>query len=137
MAETADVVSGGAKVVVDLGSRSYDILIERGSLRRAGAEIAKRAPQSRAAIVTDETVARLHLPALAQALAAAGIDHVVTTVAPGEASKSFPALERVVDALLAARLERNDVRHRAPKRFVFRCVRHDQRPGFAEASASS
>ena len=42
-------------VSVDLGPRSYDILIGRGVIRHAGAEIAARLPNVRAAVVTDET----------------------------------------------------------------------------------
>jgi 3-dehydroquinate synthase len=96
------------KVTVDLGSRSYDILIGRGLLGLAGVEIARRLPGARVAVVTDETVAGLHLRELTDPLGAAGIGHVVVTVPPGEGSKSFAALETVTDAILAARLERRD-----------------------------
>ena len=96
-------------VSVELGARSYDILIGRGVIENAGAEIAKRLPNVRAAIVTDETVARLHLPHFAAKLAAAGIEATPIVVKPGEESKSFASLARVVDGILAARLERNDV----------------------------
>jgi 3-dehydroquinate synthase len=96
-------------VTVDLGPRAYDILIGRGVLERAGPEIAERMPGVRAAVVTDEMVARLHLPTLAASLNAAGIDHSVITVPVGEESKSFPMLATVVDGILAARMERKDV----------------------------
>ena len=49
------------KVTVDLGPRSYDILIGRGVIDLAGVEIARRLPGARVAIVTDENVAALHL----------------------------------------------------------------------------
>jgi 3-dehydroquinate synthase len=93
-------------VPVGLGDRAYDILIGSGLVARAGAEIAARMPGSRAAIVTDETVARFHLQALEESLAAAGIRSI--RIPPGERSKSFDALQQVVDAVLAARLERRD-----------------------------
>ena len=93
---------------VDLGERSYDILIGARLLARAGQEIAARLPGIRAAIVTDDTVAGLHLAALRESLTRAGIEHVAVTVPPGEGSKSFATLETVVDAILGARLERND-----------------------------
>jgi 3-dehydroquinate synthase len=96
-------------ISVELGARSYDILIGRGVIENAGAEIARRLPNVRAAIVTDETVARLHLPHFAAKLAAAGIEATPIVVRPGEESKSFASLARVVDGILAARLERNDV----------------------------
>ena len=93
---------------VELGDRSYDILIGPRLLARAGQEIAARLPGARAAIVTDDTVAGLHLAPLRESLTRAGIDHIAVSVPPGEGSKSFATLETVVDALLAARLERGD-----------------------------
>jgi 3-dehydroquinate synthase len=101
--------AGIVRVAVDLGPRSYEVLIGRGLLAATGQEIARLMPNVRAAVVTDTTVAALHLAALAQSLAAAGIDHVVEAVPPGEGSKSLATLATVVDALLAARLERGDV----------------------------
>ncbi|MCR4282319.1 MAG: iron-containing alcohol dehydrogenase, partial [Bauldia sp.] len=109
MAEAGAPSRAPITVPVALGSRSYDILIGRGILERAGAEIAARLPGVRAAIVTDETVARLHLPALAGSLTAAGIKHATIVVPPGEESKSFQSLADVTDGVLAARLERSDI----------------------------
>src|SRR5690606_19739058 len=103
MAETAM-----RRVRADLGARGYDILIGEGLLAQAGAEIAARLPRVRAAIVTDDNVAAAHGSALAASFAEAGIDAVTVAVAPGEKSKSFSTLEQVVDAVLAARLERGD-----------------------------
>jgi 3-dehydroquinate synthase len=96
-------------VKVELGARSYDILIQRGLLKRAGEEILKRLPGVRTAIVTDETVAKLHLPELQASLKAKGIDQTTIIVPPGEESKGFPQLTRVVDGILGSRIERNDV----------------------------
>ena len=42
-------------ISVELGSRSYDILVGRDIIDRAGMEIARRLPDARIAIVTDET----------------------------------------------------------------------------------
>jgi len=97
-----------AKITVDLGPRSYDILIGRGVIDLAGAEIARRLPGSRMAVVTDTTVADFHLRALTESLDAAGVEHVAVKVPPGEGSKSFGVLETVVDAILEARIERRD-----------------------------
>lgn len=96
-------------VPVKLGDRSYDILIGAGLIDQAGREIADRAKCVRVAIVTDETVAGLHLDRLTRSLAAAGIDSTPILVAPGEKSKGFATLETVTNAILAARLERGDV----------------------------
>ncbi len=96
-------------VRVQLGERGYDILIGPDLIARAGAEIAARLPGARAAIVTDENVAAAHLDRLMSSLEAAGIGSVPVVLPAGEKTKSFEALQAVVDAVLAARLERRDV----------------------------
>ncbi|MFC0285861.1 3-dehydroquinate synthase [Kaistia hirudinis] len=106
---TAEAAAARIAVRVELGTRSYDILIGRGLLDVAGSEIAARLPGARAAVVTDRNVAAAQLPRLAASLAAAGIEVVPVIIAPGEASKSFGMLEHVVRQVLAARLERRDV----------------------------
>ncbi len=106
---TAETAHPIVTVPMALGDRSYDIIIGRGVMPAAGAEIARRLPGVRAAIVTDETVARLHLADLKTSLAAAGIETTEIVIPPGEESKSFDRLAYVVDGILAARIERNDV----------------------------
>lgn len=96
-------------VRVELGARSYDVVIGSGLLASAGARIAPFAPGKRAGVIVDETVAALHLPALLSSLTAAGIAAEPIVVPTGEGSKSFATLERVVDALLAMGLERRDL----------------------------
>jgi len=96
-------------VHVELGSRSYDILIGRDLIDTVGHELAQRLPKARMAIVTDETVAEHHLNRLTASLDFADIEYVTIVVPPGEGSKSFAALETVIEALLEARIERNDV----------------------------
>ena len=95
-------------VNVDLGARAYDILIGPGLIDAAGEAIAERLPGARVAVVTDETVAGLHYERLSIALRAAGIDHTRIVLPAGEKTKSFAHLETVVDAVIAARLERGD-----------------------------
>jgi 3-dehydroquinate synthase len=71
-------------VNVALGERSYEIIIGRGQLTLLGEKIAALRPGAKAAIVTDETVARHHLAATEAALAAAGIGSTSVTVPAGE-----------------------------------------------------
>jgi 3-dehydroquinate synthase len=104
----ADVVAEPSTVRIELGERSYDILIGRGLVDETGAEIARRLPGVRVAIVTDETVAGLHLRRLEESLDAAGVEHTALTIRPGEGSKSFPVIEKLAESLLATRLERRD-----------------------------
>jgi 3-dehydroquinate synthase len=107
---TAPLRAGDPIVVnVALGERSYDILIGRGQLASLGARIAALRPGAKAAIVTDETVARHHLAATQAALAGAGIGAGCITVRPGERSKSFAVLQNVCEAIISARIERADL----------------------------
>lgn len=93
-------------VTVPLGDRSYPIVVGAGLIDRAGALIAPLLRRPRVHVVADAAVAALHLPRLEASLDAAGIAHAATLVPPGEASKSFAELERLLDALLDARVER-------------------------------
>ncbi len=96
-------------VHVNLGARSYDVRIGQGLLARAGAEIAPLLRRKRVAIVTDETVAGLHLGALQEALAAEGIVSTALRLPAGEATKSWPHFATCVDWLLEQKVERKDV----------------------------
>lgn len=95
-------------IEVALGERSYDILIGRDIIDRAGTEIARRLPNARLAIITDSTVADLHLTTLLASLDESGIRHEHFVITPGEGSKSFDTLQEVIDHLLETRLERTD-----------------------------
>ena len=88
--------------------RPYEVIVGRGLLAGLGERIAPLA-RGRTAVVTDETVATLHGPAVLASLEAAGVRARLLTVPPGEASKSFAELERVLDRLLAFGLDRSDV----------------------------
>jgi len=97
-----------ATVRVALGARSYDIVIGRGLIASLGARLAILRPGAKAAIVTDENVARHHLAAAEAALAEAGIAASRIVVPAGERSKSFGVFEDVCERLIAARIERGD-----------------------------
>ncbi|BDA86117.1 3-dehydroquinate synthase [Aureimonas sp. SA4125] len=108
MTLVAETSPSHQSVRVDLGERSYDILIGAGLLAGAGTEIARRLPGIRAMVVTDATVAGLHLDALMLSLGSAGIDVSQLVLPAGETTKSFRHLEEAVEAVIAARLERGD-----------------------------
>ncbi|MBW4093550.1 MAG: 3-dehydroquinate synthase [Proteobacteria bacterium] len=94
------------RLAVSLGAGGYDVLIGAGLLSRAGALLAPVLEQKRAVVVTDETVAPLHLPALLAGLAEVGIETRQIVVPAGEASKSIESYTGVVDRLLEERVER-------------------------------
>ncbi|MDO5631481.1 MAG: 3-dehydroquinate synthase [Paracoccus sp. (in: a-proteobacteria)] len=97
------------RVHVALGDRAYDVVIGGGLTGRAGPLIAPLLHRPRVAIVTDETVAGLHLAALQASLSAAGITSSALTLPAGEATKSWDHLGRTVNWLLAEKIERRDV----------------------------
>jgi 3-dehydroquinate synthase len=96
-------------VHVPLGARAYDVVIGPGLLTQAGARIAPLLARPRIAVASDETVAALHWDTLRKGLEINGISADCLTLPPGEATKSWPRLERVVEWLLEHRIERGDV----------------------------
>jgi 3-dehydroquinate synthase len=96
-------------VHVPLPGRAYDIHIGSGLLARAGGLIAGLAPGAACAVVTDEAVAGIHLPALQAGLDAAGIRHAAISVPSGEGSKCYATFAEVCDGIIAARMERGDL----------------------------
>lgn len=91
---------------VELGARSYDIVVGSGLLGEAGALIAPVVRQKRAIIVTDENVAKLHLAALRSGLDQGGIAHQTIVLPPGEATKDFAHFGKLCEDVLALGIER-------------------------------
>ncbi len=96
-------------VDVALGDRAYDIVIGRDVLASLGARVAALRPGVRTAIVTDKTVAKHWLQATEASLSDAGIPAARIIVDEGEGSKTYAGLEKVSEALIAAKIERNDL----------------------------
>src|SRR5436190_1846817 len=96
-------------VDVALGDRAYDIVIGRDVLPSLGPRIAAMRPGVRTAIVTDRTVAKHWLKPTEASLAQAGVPASAIVVEEGEGSKSYAGLEKVSEALIAAKIERNDL----------------------------
>lgn len=101
--------SADITVDVALGERAYDIVIGRGVLQSLGARVAALRPGVRTAIVTDRTVAKHWLEPTERSLAEAGIRTSRVVVEEGEISKTYAGLEKVSEALISAKIERNDL----------------------------
>ena len=101
--------SASVTVDVALGDRAYDIVIGRDVLASLGDRVAALRPGVRTAIVTDRTVARHWLEQTEASLAAAGVPTARIVVEEGEGSKSYATLTQVSEALIAAKIERNDL----------------------------
>ena len=97
---------GNERLRVELGERSYDIIVGPGLIARAGAAIAPLMRRRQAVVVTDEAVARHHLPALRQSLAEEGIAVREAVLPSGEGTKDLAHFGRLVEDILAGGIER-------------------------------
>ena len=93
-------------LTVALGERSYQIVVGEELIPRAGQWIAPLIAAPRTMIVTDETVAELHLEALERALERAGVAYEAFVLPAGEATKDFEHLSDLCSRLLLAGVER-------------------------------
>ncbi|MEQ8745873.1 3-dehydroquinate synthase [Pyruvatibacter sp.] len=96
-------------VPVSLGDRSYDVRIGSGLLQAAAGHIQPLLKRPFVLIVTDATVAALHLEPLTRALNDADIKTLPIVLPAGEATKSFAHLEDLLSQLIDAGVERTDM----------------------------
>lgn len=94
-----------------LGSNGRsDLFVHSGLLGSCGVLLRQRWPKARRAfIVTDTHVATHWQPSVERSLEQYDFSVQVLQVRPGEASKSLATVERLLDELLASRIERSDV----------------------------
>jgi len=94
---------------VDLGRRSYDIVIGAGVMKKAGALIKPHLADNRVIVITDKNVANHWLGPLEATLDAAGVDHQSIVLEPGEQTKDFSHVEKLSGQLLDSQVERSTV----------------------------
>lgn len=94
------------ELTVELGARSYPIRIGAGLLEDPGA-FAASVRGRRALVVTNETVGPLWQAPVLRALASAGIEADPLILPDGEAHKNLATLERIFDALVDGRHDRD------------------------------
>ncbi len=94
------------QVRVDLGPRSYPILIGPGTRSELTQVTRYRSRNPQLVVIADRTVADLHGMALAAALPNPPL---VVTFDPGENAKTLAECQRIQEALAAARIERGAV----------------------------
>ena len=97
------------KVHVPLGDSAYDVHVGPGLLGQSGVLISPFLRRLQVTVVTDDNVGALHLDALRAGLAAGGVTMQSLSLPAGEATKSWPHLERTVEWLLDQKVERNDM----------------------------
>jgi 3-dehydroquinate synthase len=96
------------QVLIDLGERSYPIVIGAGLLGDP-ANYAELPPASTALIVSNTRVAPLYAPALKRALEAHYQQVLLVVLPDGEVHKDWPTLQLIFDALLANACDRKTV----------------------------
>ncbi len=97
-------------VRVALAERSYDVVVETGGLGKAGSLISMLGLKpGRLAVISDETVARLHSTALMDSLDAAGFSSSLHTVPAGESSKSMSHVETLCREMIRAGHDRKSM----------------------------
>jgi 3-dehydroquinate synthase len=94
------------RVRVELGERSYEILIGPGLLGRAAEFLEPLGLGRRCAIITDSNVGPRYAGPLQEALRRGGYAAELLSVPAGEASKSFRQVERLLERLPALGLDR-------------------------------
>ena len=96
-------------VPVTLGSRSYDITIAAGLIEDVGVRLKPLLKNPRVFVLSEETVMAHQGERLKSALSDAGIDANWFILPPGEKTKSYSALESLVNDILATGVERTDL----------------------------
>ncbi|MDE2121998.1 MAG: 3-dehydroquinate synthase, partial [Betaproteobacteria bacterium] len=96
-------------VRVELGSRSYDILIGSGLLRDPASFAPAARPRASALIVSNTTVAPLYAQALAASLQGQYARVLQCVLPDGEQYQDWTTLHQVFDALLEQHCDRRSV----------------------------
>src|SRR5438270_363671 len=93
-------------IPVDLGTRSYSIVVEPGALATVGTRLRELRVGSRAVLMTDAGILKVHGRTVVAGLEAAGLSVTVLEVPDGEAAKTLAVAEHCWDRLLAAGADR-------------------------------
>ena len=101
------MIANEDRLTVGLGARTYDIAIGENLIVDAGQRIRPLLALPRTMIVTDETVAGLHLAPLRASLDSAGIASETIVLPPGEKTKDFAHLEDLAERILGFGIERS------------------------------
>lgn len=93
-------------IPVSLGARSYTIVVAPGVLGEAGSRLRELGVGSRAVVVSDASIMRLHGSVVVKSLESAGFVVTVLEVPEGETAKTLRVAERCWEHLLKAGVDR-------------------------------
>lgn len=94
------------RLEVDLGARSYPVVVNPGGLDGLGEELRRASGARRCVLVSSPRVAALHGAAARRSLGAAGLEIIELTVPDGEGHKDLDSWRRLVEALLDTGVDR-------------------------------
>lgn len=92
---------------VDLGDRSYNIFIHRGSLESVGQMVGEFNLTRRCLLVTNDTVGQIYGEQVEESLKLAGFEVKTAVVEDGEGAKSLPVAEQLYREAYSFRMERS------------------------------
>ena len=96
------------KLSVNLPDKSYDLLIEKDSLKHVGTWVASLWEKQKIVIITDETVASIYGRDVQTSIEEAGFKVAMFSITPGEASKSLATAETLYHFLAEEGMTRKD-----------------------------
>lgn len=99
--------NSSSSIHVELGARSYSIVIRRDLLQDLGEELKRLKCAGKVGIVTDRNLAKHYLTQVTRRLKMAGYTVVSIVLPAGERTKTLRSIGTVMDALVAARFERS------------------------------
>lgn len=109
-----EIANSMANVKVDLScgvpkDRSYDILVERGSLSDLGQSISNLGFNGKCAVVTNPKVGGLYLEPCLKSLKSSGLNPMVIEIPDGEEFKNLDIASTVFDRLVDEKFERGSL----------------------------
>ncbi|MFQ5597712.1 MAG: 3-dehydroquinate synthase [Nitrospiria bacterium] len=93
---------------MDLGEKSYEVLIGHGAIDRLGGYLRKISIQGRIAVMTHPKINRLYGERVRKSLRVAGYDPLTIEMPAGERYKTPRQIGKIYDRLIANRFERSD-----------------------------
>ena len=94
---------------VNLGERTYPLILKANSLAECGIEILQQAPAKTYIVFTDENVGRYYSQIVRDSLESVGRACFIYKITPGEESKSIRTAEQIYTWMLAHRFNREIV----------------------------
>ncbi len=94
-------------VTVDLGERSYPIIIRSGLLSDIGSDLVRRNIATRFALISDDNVAGLYGDVVVQSLESGGLEVELFTFPAGEASKRLQLIDELASKMARSSFDRS------------------------------